>query len=102
MKHETEFITHKVLGGYCWDCSLKVRSGIPGWPKSSRGHSVGRSVWASNEHGGFCRGVVWANGDEARRNPTCAQCGKYCGNPVEEAFMSGKDSYGEISKTSIR
>ena len=102
MKHTTEYPTHNVLGHYCFDCKLSTRSGLPGWPKSSRGPAVGRSVWASNEHGGFCRGVVWANGDEAKRNPTCAQCGKYCGNPIEDSFMSGKDSYREIAKSSIR
>jgi hypothetical protein len=102
MRHETEFKTHLILGGYCFTCKLRTRSGLPGWPKSNRGHSVGRSVWASNEHGGHCRGIVWANGDETKREKTCALCGKYCGNPVEDSFLSGKDSYKEVVKSSLK
>lgn len=102
MKHETEFKTHKVLGGFCFDCNIKTRPGLPGWPKSSCGPAVGRSVWASNEHGGHCRGVVWANGDETTRNPVCALCGKYCGTPVQGSFTSMCDSYKSVPKNSLR
>lgn len=102
MRHETEYPTHNVLGKFCFDCGIKTRSGLPGWPKSSRGPLVSRSVWASNEHGGHCTGVVWANGDETKRDNPCGQCGKYCGNPVEESFIAGQDSYREIAKSSVR
>jgi len=102
MKHETEFKTHNVAGNYCWDCRIKTRPGVPGWKHGVRsGGHIHRGPFDSNAHGGYCEGVVWANGDETKRDRPCGLCGKYCGNPVEDSFLSGRDSYREVVKSRI-
>jgi hypothetical protein len=89
---------HKVLGHYCWDCRMEVKSGIPNWPSGPsgsdycfcegssmpQGFEVGRAIYENLEE------VVWTDGTRDVRNgyggserEDCEQCGNpNCKIPV--------------------
>jgi hypothetical protein len=92
---------HKILGMYCWECQRYTAPRIPGWPRPQRGPFVIRQAWASNEKGGFCEGVVWADGKESKRGAVCSHCFQYCTHPVDDSCMSPTDSYGEIGENDV-
>ena len=93
---------HVVLGRYCWTCQRRIANGVPGWRTSRGGDThLPHSAWDSNADGGFCEGVVWANGDHDKKSAPCSMCGLYCSNPVEYSFPMGSDPYQQKAKASL-